>query len=115
MTAQARDRRVLFLGGLSAMGEAAARLFAAEGARIGLIGRNGDRLHAVARDLKARGAVACHVWEADLVQGPTPSLDMQGIAAEMGGPIDVCVLVYGVLGDHEKAQKDLSHAREFCL
>jgi short-subunit dehydrogenase len=51
-------RRILILGGTSGIAVATARVYAAEGAVIGLAGRDAARLEAVAGDLLARGAAA---------------------------------------------------------
>src|SRR5258708_32214755 len=60
-------KRVIVLGALSAIGEATARLFAAEGGRLVLAGRNAERLRQGANDLAARGAADARVWPIDLV------------------------------------------------
>ena len=50
------SKRVVILGATSGIAEAAARIWAARGARFGLVARNAEKLSAVAADLKARGA-----------------------------------------------------------
>ena len=45
------DRVVLITGATGALGRAVARVFAADGAKLGLVGTAGDRLAGVARDL----------------------------------------------------------------
>ena len=112
MTTRTHPRRVLFLGALSAIGEATARLFAQEGAVIGLVGRGDARLKTVAGDLEARGASRCHTWDVDLSLGPTVDLDIQKMAEAMGGELDACVVLYGILGDQNVAEHDISHARD---
>jgi len=49
-------KRILIIGGTSAIAQETAKLFAAEEARIFLVGRRADQLAAVARDLLVRGA-----------------------------------------------------------
>ncbi len=48
---RAADRVVLITGTTGVLGREVARVFAAEGARLGLVGTDGDRLAGVARDL----------------------------------------------------------------
>ena len=45
------DRVVLISGATGVLGRETARVFAAEGARLGLVGTDRDRLAGVARDL----------------------------------------------------------------
>ena len=49
------NRNVLIVGATSAIAEATARLFAANGDRLYLVARNRDRVDAVAADLRVRG------------------------------------------------------------
>ena len=69
-------RCVLILGGTSGIAVATARLYAAEGAAIGLAGRDAARLEAVAADLKARGDMLVAITEMELAKaaggGDTP-------------------------------------------
>ncbi len=58
-------KRVAILGATSAIAEAAARIWAAQGARLVLVGRNAERLEAIAADLKARGATRAGALVAD--------------------------------------------------
>ena len=101
-----KGQRVVILVALSAIAMATARLYAAEGARLTLAARNGERLKRVADDLKARGAL----------QVETIALELDGAALEapkylsdwsaaMGG-IDHVLVFYGYLGDQTKAQAD---------
>ena len=49
-------RRILITGATSAIAQEAAKHFAADGDAFLLVGRNPDKLAAVADDLRARGA-----------------------------------------------------------
>lgn len=103
---------VLILGGTSAVAERYARIHAARGARILLAGRDEARLAAIAADLVARGAAMAQAAALDLA---APS---QGFAAawaelaqRLGGTVDVVLLAYGQLGDHEAAMRDPAEAQ----
>lgn len=98
------SRRVLILGGTSAIAEATARLHAAEQARIVLAGRDAERLDTVARDLRVRGAGAVEIEAGDLAEGAGPAR-LAAMARHFGG-FDEVILAYGVLGDQRRLQDD---------
>src|SRR5579859_1116264 len=88
--------KIVILGALSAIAEAAARKWAEQGAHLLLVGRDRERLEGVAVDLRIRGGLA-DIYEGDLV-----NMDAEKAFAEMVkklGGVDVVLLAYGVLGD----------------
>ncbi len=107
-------RRVAIFGATSAIAEATARLFAAEGASLFLVARNPDKLHAVAADLRLRGAarVACAI--ADLAafdpHAGLAAFDRHaGLAAEASAALDGldgALIAYGTLGDQAESERD---------
>ncbi|HEY8574526.1 SDR family NAD(P)-dependent oxidoreductase [Phenylobacterium sp.] len=101
---------VIVLGATSAMAEATARLYAAEGASLTLVGRQAERLEAIAADLKARGASAVDTAVEDLGQAKAPAKRLSDWAG--GRTVDAVLLFYGVLGDQARAESDLDHAAE---
>lgn len=100
--------RVLVLGGASAIAEATARLYAAEGARLVLAGRDAARLEAVAQDLALRGAGAVVVEAGDLAQDAGPARLAQ-MCRHFDG-FDHVLIAYGVLGDQAGASGDPQEA-----
>jgi decaprenylphospho-beta-D-erythro-pentofuranosid-2-ulose 2-reductase len=94
---------ILALGATSAIAEATLRLFAARKARFFLVGRNADKLNAVAGDLLTRGAasVATHVMDLDDTAAHPAMLTA---AAENLGTIQLALLAHGVLGDQQQAE-----------
>jgi decaprenylphospho-beta-D-erythro-pentofuranosid-2-ulose 2-reductase len=96
--------RVLILGAGSGIAQATARLYAAEGATIGLAGRNAERLAVIAADLKARGAAATEIFDVDFT-APDAAATLAGMVAKLGG-LDHVILAYGVLGDQATADRD---------
>ena len=60
-------QKILIIGATSAIAEATARLWAAHGDALFLVGRNASRLALIAADLRVRGAasVACLVMDAN--------------------------------------------------
>lgn len=101
--------KVLILGAASGIAEATARLYAKEGAIIGLAGRNIERLNQIADDLKTRGAGRVEIFETDfLTADPASTL---AHAREVLGGLDHILLAYGVLGDQSEAEQSLEAAR----
>ncbi|HEY4032017.1 MAG TPA: SDR family NAD(P)-dependent oxidoreductase [Caulobacteraceae bacterium] len=100
--------KVIVLGALSAVAEQTARLYAAEGAELMLVGRDRARLDAVAADLKVRGAVRAEVETMDLA-AEAGEARFQGLIQALGG-VDHVILAYGVLGGAE-VEADLGAAR----
>jgi NAD(P)-dependent dehydrogenase (short-subunit alcohol dehydrogenase family) len=102
---------VVILGALSGMAMEIARIYAARGARLGLLGSSSERLADLAADLRVRGGGEVKMLTADL-SAPTSCESIIGeFADEMGG-IDVLILAYGILGDQARAREDLQHAAE---
>lgn len=101
--------RVIILGAASGIAEATARLYASEGARLLLIGRQAERLAAIAADLKVRGAEAAEIAVLDFAAASDPAAAFAELAARLGGA-DHIILAYGLLGDQAKAERDFAEA-----
>lgn len=104
-------QHVLILGATSAIGEATARLYAEEGARLLLVGRNRARLEDSAADLIARGASGCELEVLDLGEVKDARDALDRMSASLGG-LDHVLLFYGVLGEQSRAEQDTAHAQE---
>jgi short-subunit dehydrogenase len=100
---------VLALGATSAIAEATLRLLAERGARFYLVGRNPDKLHAVAADLHTRGAagVATHAMDLD---DTAAHAAMLVAAAQSLGTIELALLAHGVLGEQADAEASYPEA-----
>ncbi len=103
-------RHIIILGATSAIAEAVARIYAAEGARVVLAGRNAGHLQQIATDLSARGAVAAEVEVLDLAQPVDARAQLAAMAERVGG-VDDILIFYGVLGNVKDAEDDLAEAR----
>jgi decaprenylphospho-beta-D-erythro-pentofuranosid-2-ulose 2-reductase len=103
--------RVVMLGATSAIAEATLRLYAAEGARLTLVGRRKAELERIAADLTARGARSVAVEGLDLVAEADRARDWLTRFAEAGGGVDHIHLAYGSLGSQAEAETDLATAR----
>src|SRR5262245_59947308 len=102
------SRQIWILGGTSAIAQAYARLTAAGGAKLLLIGRNGDHLTANAADLVARGGQAA-IEVLDLA-GEVDHDAVVGELIDRHGFPDEVLVAYGILGHQERALTDLTHA-----
>lgn len=108
MTTQ-KPLRVLILGAGSGIAQATARLYAAEGARLGLAGRQPERLAVIASDLRVRGAVEVETFEIDFMTADAATM-LSEMAAKLGG-VDHIILAYGVLGDQGGAERSIAEAQ----
>ncbi|HEX5458432.1 MAG TPA: SDR family NAD(P)-dependent oxidoreductase [Steroidobacteraceae bacterium] len=103
--------RVVILGALSGMATAIARIYAARGADLGLLGASAERLADLAADLRVRGAGNVKIFAGDLSAPISYEAIIGEFTGEMGG-IDVLILAYGILGDQARAQRDPQHAAD---
>ncbi|MGE0829369.1 MAG: SDR family NAD(P)-dependent oxidoreductase [Hyphomonadaceae bacterium] len=103
-------RRVIILGAQSAMAEAAARRFAADGARLVLVGRDAARLAEINDDLIVRGASAVHAVTLDFTQEPNPLARMHDFVDRIGG-VSLILIAFGALGEQSLAENNLGHAK----
>jgi short-subunit dehydrogenase len=101
--------KIIVLGATSAIAEATARLYAAEGAELLLVGRQGERLAAIGADLRLRGAPRVEVATRDLAQASDAIAALSSFAATLGG-IDHVLIAYGTLGDQQASARDLAAA-----
>jgi decaprenylphospho-beta-D-erythro-pentofuranosid-2-ulose 2-reductase len=100
----ATNKRILILGAASAIAEATARIWAAEGARLVLVGRDKQRLDSIAADLKTRGATAVMTTELDCAKA-SASDELNAMITTLGG-LDILLLAYGMLGDQQQLEAD---------
>ncbi|MEL6473952.1 MAG: SDR family NAD(P)-dependent oxidoreductase [Pseudomonadota bacterium] len=105
-----RTDRIVILGALSAIAEATARQLAANGASLALVARDGERLAAVADDLRVRGATLVTEHVLDLVDHEDKSAALADITEALGG-LDGALLFYGVLGDQDNANSSPQEVR----
>ncbi len=94
-------RRVVITGAARGIGEKVARVAAARGARLALIGLEPDRLRTLADDL----GTGASWWEADVRDGAALRSAIDGCAETMGG-IDIVVANAGVVAYGTVRQMD---------
>lgn len=99
-------QNILIVGATSAIAEAVARLFAAQGDRLYLLARDAGRLEAMAQDLKIRGAesVSFGRFEAADFDGHGTVLD--AAFGALGGTVDVALIAHGNLPGQKACEQD---------
>lgn len=100
-------RKVLIVGATSAIAEAVARLFAAQGDMLYLAGRRVEALEAIAADLRVRGAALAQteVMDANAIERHAALLD--NADAALGG-LDTVLIAHGTLSDQATCQKSVA-------
>ncbi len=101
--------RVLVVGATSAMAAETARIYAAHGARLFLTGRDGQRLEAVAEDLRVRGAQAVETAMLDVTDHRRSEEVMEAAWSAFDG-LDVALVAHGVLPDQARCQASVADA-----
>lgn len=103
-------RRVLILGATSGIAREASRCFAAEHARILLVGRDPQKLNDTAKDLRVRGAEAVEVCETDL-NDYSGNGEMISRAFACWNGLDAALIAHGMLPDQKSAENDTNVLR----
>jgi decaprenylphospho-beta-D-erythro-pentofuranosid-2-ulose 2-reductase len=104
-------RKILIVGATSAIAEAAARLFAADGDRLCLAGRTATRLTAIAEDLRVRGAAQVETIELDANQFSQHEPVLRQADLTMGG-LDTVLIAHGTLPDQQACQASVDATLE---
>ena len=95
-------KRALIVGASSAIAMAISRELAAQGYYLVLAGRNPERLDALARDLRLRGAAGVEVTEYDALTSDSSVLADQ----VWGDGLDLLLLAHGSLAEQVQVQDD---------
>lgn len=82
-----KDKVVIITGGGSGVGLACAKLFAAQGAKIFIIGRNADTLQAACQSIGKNTAYLV----GDITQSNTANLAMDNVAKHFGSPPHILI------------------------
>jgi short-subunit dehydrogenase len=98
-------KRILIVGATSAIASACARLWAAQGAGLFLVGRDAGKLDALRADLSVRGAAAAHTFEMDAVDTARHAA-MVDAAVRALGALDVVLIAHGTLPDQAACEAD---------
>jgi short-subunit dehydrogenase len=102
-------KKILVLGGASAIAGEVLKILAARGDALFLADKDAEKLKAVAQDLKVRGASACETMALDLNDTARHPGLLKEAVDKLGG-LDVLLVSHGFLGDQKTAQEDWGHA-----
>ncbi|MBX9400126.1 SDR family oxidoreductase [Lysobacter sp. BMK333-48F3] len=106
-------QRVLIIGAASAIAEATARVYAARGAALFLVGRDAERLAGIAADLSVRGAAKTAVRALDVNVYEAHQAVLDAAWSEFG-EIDLVLIAHGTLPDQPACEASVELAlREF--
>jgi len=100
-------KKILIIWATSAVAEATARLWAAPGHRLYLLGRNTERLTAIAADLKVRGAESAQYALLDVNEFAQHAAVLDAAAMALSG-IDIVLIAHGTLGDQKACEQDFA-------
>jgi decaprenylphospho-beta-D-erythro-pentofuranosid-2-ulose 2-reductase len=107
-------KRILVIGATSTIAGACARLWAAQGASLFLVGRDDAKLEALAGDLSVRGASSVHRHRMDANDIPAHPAMLEAAVHALGG-LDVALVAHGTLPDQAACEGDAVLAlREFA-
>jgi len=104
-------RNILIFGATSAIARETARLFARDGDRLFLVGRNEEKLHATARDLEVRGARQSECFVADLNDFDRHETIIRNAMESLDG-LDTVLVAHGTLSDQEACEKEYRLAEQ---
>jgi short-subunit dehydrogenase len=93
----------LIIGATSAIAEATARLLAARGGSLYLVGRNAARLEAIAADLRVRGAASVGAEAVDLNTFALHEPMIERAFAALGG-FDSVLIAHGTLSEQKACE-----------
>ena len=100
-------KRILIIGATSAMAKACARLWAAQGHRLHLVGRQTDLLLALTADLQVRGAAAVTHAVLDANDMDRHDAVLDAAVASLGG-LDTVLIAHGTLSDQPACERDVA-------
>lgn len=99
-------QKILIIGANSAIAEACAKRFAAQGHSLYLLARNSARLESLAQDLRVRGAAAVHcaTFEANALE--THQALLEQVKAQLNG-LDRVLIAHGTLSDQQACEQSV--------
>ena len=103
-------RKIFIFGATSAIAEATARLFAADGSRFSLVARDPDKLKVSAEDLAIRGATHVVTAVADARDFDRHQSLVDEASAALGG-LDTVLIAHGSLADQKSCEQSFDAVR----
>lgn len=100
-------RKLMIVGATSAIAEASARLFAADGDSMFLVARDPLKLDAMAADLRVRGATKVDTFALD-INDLSRHEELVAQAANRLDGLDTVLIAHGTLPDQQACQRSVS-------
>ncbi len=97
---------ILIIGAASAIAQETAKCFASDGAHLFLVARNGERLEAIAADLRVRGAQQVETFVLDLMQFDRHQELFDAAIAALG-TLDMLLIAHGTLSNQQQCQRSV--------
>jgi decaprenylphospho-beta-D-erythro-pentofuranosid-2-ulose 2-reductase len=104
-------RKMLIIGATSAIAQATAKLFAQQGDALFLVGRDADKLEAIAADLKVRGATKVVYITLDLNEFAQHADLIEQAHTRLEG-LDTVLIAHGALDNQQAGQQDYAKAEQ---
>ena len=101
---------IAIFGATSTIAAATARVYAARGARLYLVGRNSDKLQALADEL-SQAVVGTAVQDFDDTKAAQACVERAFAAL---GKVDIALIAHGLLGDQLRSEQDLQVAEQIA-
>ncbi len=98
--------KVVFLGATRGMGRSLARLMAARGDRLVLLGRDPEELRRSAADLEAAGAPHVSTVSCDLLNADTFEPALADAARQLDGAFETVVVTAGIFATQDALERD---------
>jgi short-subunit dehydrogenase len=99
-------KKILIIGATSAIAEHCARLWAARGDAIYLVGRDRERLEAIKQDLTVRGATKTALYVMDLNDFTLHAKMLKNAQKSLNG-FDTVLIAHGTLSDQKACEQDV--------
>ena len=99
-------KKIIILGATSAIAEQCARIWAEKGESLYLVGRNDNRLTAIASDLRVRGASKVDTLTLDLNEFDKHEEMLINASRSMNG-IDIALIAHGTLSNQGECEKSV--------
>lgn len=103
-------QRIAIFGATSAIAADVARVYAGRGARLYLVGRNAEKLAALAREL---GASVAGSASQDFDDTAAAEGCVRGALEALGG-LDLALIAHGLIGDQQQSEAQLAEAERIA-
>jgi len=99
-------RNILIIGANSGIAKECARLWASDGDKLFLVGRQAEALESLASDLRVRGASQIGLMALDLNRLDQHEKMILEAQSTLGG-LDLCLIAHGTLSDQKACEKSV--------